>query len=392
MNGYREIIEYSSPEETAVCNLASLALPQYVRQPYTDKAWFDHLEFARVVRIATRNLNHAIDVMHYPTEAAQRSNVRHRPIGLGVQGLADCFAMMRMPFGSVEAKTLDREIFETMYYAALDQSCTMAEHLGAYPSYFQNGGSPISLGILHFDRFPQTQLSVRWDWASLRQRIARHGVRNSLLVAPMPTASTAQILGNNESIEALASNCYARRVLSGLFVVPNHHLVRDLMERDIYTPELMQLIIAHDGSVQPIPEIPDDLKRLYRTVWEIPQRLVIEHAAERLPFVDQSMSLNIHMAEPTAAKLDACHRKAWHSGLKTGMYYLRTRAKTAALPALPAHILALAQRQRTQTPTNIFGLPASPVRQAASADNTEETDEAEACRRDNAEACMACSS
>mmetsp|Transcript_32242 Transcript_32242/g.80306 ORF Transcript_32242/g.80306 Transcript_32242/m.80306 type:complete len:779 (-) Transcript_32242:344-2680(-) len=317
-----EIIEYTSPDEVAVCNLASLALPRFV-----ENGVFNHTKLFEITKIVTRNLNRVIDNNYYPVQEARTSNMKHRPIGLGVQGLADAFSHMRLPFDSEEARELNKEIFETIYFAALTCSCELAEEQGPYASY---QGSPISKGILQFDMWAVAP-SERWDWASLRAKIARHGIRNSLLVAPMPTASTAQILGNNECFEPYTSNLYSRRVLAGEFAVVNQHLLRDLMERNLWTEEIRNQIIAHNGSVQNIPEIPADLKALYRTCWEMKMRSLIDMAADRGAFIDQSQSFNVFMTEPTYAKLSSMHFYGWKKGLKTGMYYLRTRAAADAI-------------------------------------------------------------
>ncbi|BFZ24519.1 hypothetical protein BsWGS_27558 [Bradybaena similaris] len=318
-----EIVEYSSPDEVAVCNLASIALNMYVKP---DKTYdFDRLQY--VTKVAVYNLNKIIDINYYPVPEAERSNKRHRPIGIGAQGLADAFILMRYPFDSPEAKQLNKEIFETMYFAALDASCDLAEKLGTYETY---PGCPISRGILQHDMWgvPST---TNLDWAGLRQRIAKFGVRNSLLMAPMPTASTAQILGNNESIEAYTSNIYTRRVLSGEFQIVNQHLLKDLTERGLWNEDVKNQLIAAGGSIQGIPSIPDDLKDLYKTVWEIKQKVVLEMAADRGAFIDQSQSLNIHIAEPNYGKLSSMHFYAWKLGLKTGMYYLRTKPAAQAI-------------------------------------------------------------
>merc|ERR1712113_955901 len=280
-----------------------------------------------VVKVATRNLNKVIDRNYYPVEEARRSNMRHRPIGLGVQGLADAFLMMRLPFESEGAKKLNSDIFETIYYAACEASCDLAVLEGAYETF---QGSPASQGKLQFDLWNVTPKSGLWDWASLKARIVKHGLRNSLLVAPMPTASTAQILGNNESFEPYTQNLYVRRVLSGEFVQVNRHLLRDLIQRKLWSEELRTQLIANNGSVQSL-DLPSDIKELYKTVWEIKQRIVLDMAADRGAYIDQSQSLNIHMIDATSAKLSSMHFHGWQSGLKTGMYYLRTKAATDAI-------------------------------------------------------------
>merc|ERR1719469_999244 len=276
----------------------------------------------------TRNLNKVIDRNYYPVEEARRSNMRHRPIGLGVQGLADAYMMLRYPFESEQAKTLNEDIFETIYFAACEASCELAEREGAYETY---EGSPASNGKLQFDLWGRTPKSGRWDWAGLKSRIAQHGLRNSLLVAPMPTASTAQILGNNESFEPYTQNLYVRRVLSGEFVQVNRHLLKDLIHRGLWDEDVRVQLIAHNGSVQHIDRIPSDIKELYKTVWEIKQRAVLDMAADRGTYIDQSQSLNIHMVDATPAKLSSMHFHAWQLGLKTGMYYLRTKAAVDAI-------------------------------------------------------------
>merc|ERR1712060_639904 len=319
-----EIMEYTSAEEVAVCNLASIALPAFVQE---DGSSYDFKGLYDVVKVATKNLNKVIDRNYYPVEEARRSNMRHRPIGLGVQGLADAFMMMRLPFESEGAKNLNRDIFETIYFAACEASCDVATLEGPYETF---AGSPASQGKLQFDMWNCTPQSGRWDWATLKARIVKHGLRNSLLVAPMPTASTAQILGNNESFEPYTQNLYVRRVLSGEFVQVNRHLLRDLVKRGLWTEDLRMQLIAHNGSVQHL-DLPADLRELYKTVWEIKQRIVLDMAADRGVYIDQSQSLNIHMVDATTAKLSSMHFHGWQLGLKTGMYYLRTKAATDAI-------------------------------------------------------------
>jgi len=319
-----EIIEYTSADEVAVCNLASIALSMFAKaggEPYD----FDALY--KVTKVATRNLNKVIERNWYPVEEGRRSNMRHRPIGLGVQGLADAFMIMHLPFESDAAKTLNEDIFETLYFAACEASCELAESLGAYETY---EGSPASKGKLQFDLWGVKPKSGRWDWAALKEKIAKHGLRNSLLIAPMPTASTAQILGNNESFEPYTQNLYVRRVLSGEFVQVNRHLLRDLISRGLWTDETRMQLIAHNGSVANL-NLPAEIKELYKTVWEIKQRIVLDMAADRGVYIDQSQSLNIHMIDATTAKLSSMHFHGWQLGLKTGMYYLRTKAATDAI-------------------------------------------------------------
>lgn len=317
-----EIIEYTDSNEVAVCNLASLALPRFVID-----GKFDHQKLYEVTYQATLNLNKIIDNNYYPVEEARRSNMRHRPVGLGVQGLADAFILMRYPFESAEAKKLNSEIFETIYFAGLSASNDLAKKEGAYETF---PGSPSSKGILQFDMW-DVKPSARWDWDTLKKTIVKDGIRNSLLLAPMPTASTSQILGNNECFEPYTSNIYTRRVLSGEFVVVNKHLLKDLVELGLWDNEMKTKIISQNGSIQNIAEIPANIKELYKTVWEIKQRNLIDMAADRGAFICQSQSLNLFVDTPTTAKLTSMHFYAWKKGLKTGMYYLRTQAATQAV-------------------------------------------------------------
>ncbi|MGI9527349.1 MAG: ribonucleoside-diphosphate reductase subunit alpha [Weeksellaceae bacterium] len=317
-----EIMEYTNKDEVAVCNLASLALPKFVK----DGA-FDFHRLYEVTKIVTRNLNKVIDNNYYPIPETAFSNSKHRPIGLGVQGLADAFLLLRLPFESEEAKQLNKDIFETIYFAALESSMELAQRDGSYKSF---QGSPLSKGQFQFDLW-QVSPSKRWDWDDLRVKIMKYGVRNSLLLAPMPTASTSQILGNNECFEPYTSNIYTRRVLSGEFVIVNKHLLRDLHELGIWNGALKNKLIAENGSVQNIPEIPAELKELYKTVWEIKQKTIIDMAADRGAFICQSQSLNLFIADPTMAKLTSMHFYAWKKGLKTGMYYLRTKSAVDAI-------------------------------------------------------------
>ena len=317
-----EIIEYTSPDEVAVCNLASIALSSFARVD-----GYDFQKLYEVTRVVTKNLNKVIDRNYYPVAEARRSNMRHRPVGLGVQGLADAFLIMKLPFESDEARRLNEDIFETIYYAACEASCDLAEIYGPYETY---QGSPASRGLLQFDLWGKEPRSGRWDWQSLKQRIANFGLRNSLLVAPMPTASTAQILGNTESFEPYTQNLYVRRVLSGEFVQVNRHLLKDLISRGLWNDELRMKLIALNGSVQEL-ELPQELKELYKTVWEIKQRRILDMAADRGVYIDQSQSLNIHMVDATTAKLSSMHFHGWQLGLKTGLYYLRTKAAADAI-------------------------------------------------------------
>ncbi len=317
-----EIVEYTAPDEVAVCNLASISLPRFV----TGRK-FDHQKLFDITYVITKNLNKIIDVNYYPVPEARNSNMRHRPIGIGVQGLADAFILMRLPFDSEEARTLNRDIFETIYYAAMTASKDLAKIDGAYETF---PGSPLSKGIFQFDMWNVTP-SSRWEWDVLKEEVVKHGARNSLLLAPMPTASTSQILGNNECFEAYTSNIYTRRVLSGEFVVVNKHLLLDLVNMGIWNSDLKNKIIASNGSVQTINEIPDDIKELYKTVWEIKQRAIIDMAADRGAFICQSQSLNVFIPNANFAKLSSMHFYAWKKGLKTGMYYLRTKSAVDAI-------------------------------------------------------------
>ena len=319
-----EIIEYTSADEVAVCNLASIALPRFVDEK---NGTFDHQKLFDITYVATKNLNKIIDRNYYPIPEARKSNMRHRPIGLGVQGLADAFILMRFPFESEEAKRLNAEIFETIYYAALTASKDLAKVDGPYETF---AGSPISQGIFQQDMWNVTP-SSRWEWDVLREEIKKFGVRNSLMLAPMPTASTSQILGNNECFEPYTSNIYTRRVLSGEFVVVNKHLLRDLVKLGIWNDTLKNKIIAANGSVQNIDEIPANIKEIYKTVWEIKQRTIIDMAADRGAYIDQSQSLNLFIQDANFAKMSSAHFYAWKKGLKTGMYYLRTKAAADAI-------------------------------------------------------------
>ncbi len=318
-----EIVEYTAPDEVAVCNLASLALPKFV----TKDGKFDFDKLFEVTYTVTKNLNKIIDNNYYPVAEAKNSNMRHRPIGLGVQGLADAFILMRFPFASDEAKQMNKDIFETMYFAGLTASKDLAQAEGAYQTY---KGSPASEGILQFDMWGVTP-SDRWEWASLKEEIAKYGIRNSLLLAPMPTASTSQILGNNECFEPYTSNIYSRRTLSGEFAVINKHLLRDLVKLGLWDDNMKNRLIAANGSIQDFPEVPNNIKELYRTVWEIKQKDILDMAADRGAYIDQSQSLNVFMDSPNFGKLTSMHFYAWKKGLKTGMYYLRTKAATDAI-------------------------------------------------------------
>ncbi|MCW3117548.1 MAG: ribonucleoside-diphosphate reductase, alpha subunit [Chitinophagaceae bacterium] len=354
-----EIIEYCSPDEVAVCNLASISLPRFASGKN-----FDFKRLFEITQVVTRNLNKIIDGNYYPLQETKKSNFRHRPIGIGVQGLADAFCLLRLPFESDEAKVLNKNIFETIYFGALTASLELAKENGAYETF---PGSPLSKGIFQFDMWDVTPTD-RWDWDGLRKEIMQHGVRNSLLLAPMPTASTSQILGNNECFEPFTSNIYNRRVLSGEFVVVNKYLLRDLVDAGIWSDNIKNKLIAANGSVQKIDEIPGSLKELYKTVWEIKQRTLIDMSKDRGAYICQSQSLNLFVDQPNFAKLTSMHFYAWESGLKTGMYYLRTKAAADAIKFTVDQM-------------------------ALQKDNTVVTQQAEiACSLDNRESCEACSS
>lgn len=361
-----EIIEYTAPDEIAVCNLASLALPKYV----TEDGKFDHDKLFEVTYQATVNLNRIIDGNFYPVEEARKSNMRHRPIGLGVQGLADAFILMRYPFESEEAKALNREIFETIYYAAMTASKDLAMAEGPYETY---AGSPVSKGVFQYDMWGVTPTN-RWEWDLLKEEVMKYGVRNSLLVAPMPTASTAQILGNNECFEPYTSNIYTRRVLSGEFIIVNKHLLKDLVKEGLWTKDMRQKLMAANGSVQNINEIPQYIKDLYKTAWEISQKAIIEQAADRGAFICQSQSLNIFMENANFGKLTSMHFYGWKKGLKTGMYYLRTKAATDA-------IKFTVDKSVTEEPEAV----------TVTAAELEEQQAAIACSLDNPDNCEMCS-
>lgn len=320
-----EIMEYTSPDEVAVCNLASIALPMFIKN-----GEFDHKELFRVTKRVTKNLNRVIDRNYYPVIEAQNSNFRHRPVGLGIQGLADAFIMLRLPFTCDEAKKLNQEIFETLYFAAVTASMEEAKADGVYESY---KGSPISEGLFQHNLWgiKDEELSGRWDWGKLRKEVKKHGVRNSLLVAPMPTASTSQILGNNEAFEPYTSNIYTRRVLSGEFIVVNQHLLEDLVQLGLWNEDLKEEIMHANGSIQDVDNIPQELKELYKTVWELSMKDIIDMSRQRGYFIDQSQSLNLFMENANMAKLTSMHFYAWKSGLKTGMYYLRTKSAVDAI-------------------------------------------------------------
>ena len=352
-----EIIEYTAPDEVAVCNLASIALPRFVQN-----GTFDFQKLYEITKVITRNLNKVIDGNYYPIPEARYSNMRHRPIGIGVQGLADVFMLLRLPFESEEARLLNRDIFETIYFGAVTASNELAKKDGAYASF---PGSPMSQGLFQFDLW-KVEPTDRWDWDALRKEVMTHGIRNSLLLAPMPTASTSQILGNNECFEPYTTNIYNRRVLSGEFVVVNKHLMKDLVDKGMWNENLKNKIIAANGSVQQILEIPEEMREIYKTVWEIKQRTVIDMAAERGAYICQSQSLNLFIDQANFGKLTSMHFYAWKKGLKTGMYYLRTRAAADAIKFT--------------------------VDTQALLNTKEEQQEAISCSLDNPDACIACGS
>ncbi len=356
-----EIVEYTSKDEVAVCNLASLALPKFINE-----GEFDHQKLFDVTYHVTQNLNKIIDNNYYPVPEARNSNMRHRPIGLGVQGLADAFILLRMPFDSEEARALNKEIFETIYYAAMTASKDLAKEHGAYETY---EGSPVSQGEFQFDMWGVSPTD-RWEWDVLKEEVSKYGVRNSLLLAPMPTASTSQILGNNECFEPYTSNIYTRRVLSGEFIVVNKHLLRDLTDLGLWNDDLKNKLMAANGSVQDIDEIPGNLKELYKTVWEIKQKAIIDMAADRGAYICQSQSLNLFIENPNFAKLTSMHFYAWKKGLKTGMYYLRTKAARDAIK---------------------FTVESAAQRENIAVQNREEQEAEIACSLDNPENCESCS-
>jgi ribonucleoside-diphosphate reductase alpha chain len=358
-----EIMEYTAPDEVAVCNLASIALPKFIIN-----GKFDHNKLMEVTMQVARNLNRIIDINYYPVPEAEKSNMRHRPIGIGIQGLADTFIKLRMPFESEEAQRLNEDIHETIYYGAMMASLELAKKNGPYESW---KGSPISEGIFQFDMWGVKPKSGRWNWEEMRKEVKKHGVRNSLLLAPMPTASTSQILGNNECFEPYTSNIYTRRVLSGEFIVVNKHLLKDLVDLGLWNDSMKNKLIEANGSVQNIPEIPTNIKDLYKTVWEISQKTIIDMSADRGAYICQSQSLNIHIKDPNFGKLTSMHFYAWKKGLKTGMYYLRTKAAADAIKF---------------TVEKQADVALEPVV------NDEDKLAAMACSLDNPEACEACGS
>jgi ribonucleoside-diphosphate reductase alpha chain len=366
-----EIVEYTDKDEVAVCNLASISLPRFVID-----GKFDHQRLFDITYVVTRNLNKIIDVNYYPVPEARRSNMRHRPIGIGVQGLADAFILLRMPFESDEARKLNSEIFETIYYASMTASKDLSIMEGPYETY---AGSPVSKGVFQFDMWGVTP-SPRWEWDVLREEVMKHGARNSLLVAPMPTASTSQILGNNECFEPYTSNIYTRRVLSGEFVVVNKHLLLDLVRLGLWNSDLKNKLIASNGSVQDIPEVPQDIKELYKTVWEIKQRAVIDMAADRGAYICQSQSLNIFMQNANFSKLSSMHFYAWKKGLKTGMYYLRTKAAVDAIKFTVDAAYLQKAGAASAAPEGVAQLSADEIAAQVS------------CSLDNPEGCISCGS
>lgn len=415
-----EIVEYTSPDETAVCNLASIALPRFVRESSTAPSsaarskltgsldaptrFFDFDRLMEVTRVVTRNLNKIIDINYYPVPSAANSNLKHRPIGIGVQGLADAFILLGLPFDSDAAKQLNKEIFEAIYFAALEESCALAQVEGPYSSF---SGSPASKGVLQHDMWGVAPPSSRCDWEGLRARIIEHGLRNSLLLAPMPTASTSQILGNNECFEPYTSNIYVRRVLSGEFTVVNQHLLTDLTRLGLWSPDVKNELVAANGSVADL-DIPADLKELYKTVWEIKQRVLVDMAADRGAFIDQSQSFNVHMSDANFGKLTSLHFHAWRAGLKTGMYYLRTRAAADAIKftvdqqALARRKAAKATSASPAAADSGASTPASggsgPLKEANKPAATETDEQREArlaamvCSLENKDECLMCGS
>ncbi len=365
-----EIMEYTSPDEVAVCNLASIALPKFV----TVDGKFDHQRLYEITKVITRNLNKVIDINYYPVEEARNSNLKHRPIGIGVQGLADAFIQLKMPFESDEARGLNKDIHETIYFGAMEASMELAEKDGAYETF---KGSPVSKGIFQFDMWGITPSSGRWDWDTLKKQVKKNGVRNSLLLAPMPTASTSQILGNNECFEPYTSNIYTRRTLSGEFIVVNKHLMKDLIKLGLWDDAMKNRLIEANGSVQDMPEVPQNIKDIYKTVWEISQKTIIDMSADRGAYICQSQSLNIHIQNPNFGKLTSMHFYAWKKGLKTGMYYLRSKAATSAIQFTVEKTKEEAPKvQKTVAERETAALTQKQADMACSLDNP---DECEAC-------------
>jgi ribonucleoside-diphosphate reductase alpha subunit len=397
-----EIMEYTAPDEIAVCNLGSVALPKFVKD-----GSFDHNKLFEVSYQLTINLNKIIDANYYPVPETKKSNMRHRPIGIGVQGLADAFILMRYPFDSADAKRLNIEIFETIYYAACTASKDLAKIQGVYETF---EGSPASKGILQYDMWNVTP-SNRWEWDVLKEEIKEHGMRNSLLLAPMPTASTAQILGNNECFEPYTSNIYTRRVLAGEYIIVNKHLLKDLVSLGIWNDDLKNKLISANGSVQNIAEIPDNLKALYKTAWELSQKAIIEMSADRGAFICQSQSLNVFMENPNFGKLSSMHFYSWERGLKTGMYYLRTKAatdaikftvdkkyKTESIPVNAESVMATATAAAYSVEPVVVEAPQFEMQHAQSgseagmsAEEIAKQQAALSCSLDNPDACEMCS-
>jgi len=390
-----EIVEFTSPDEVAVCNLASLALPKFI----TEEGKFDHQKLYEITKVATRNLNKVIDINYYPVAEARNSNMRHRPIGLGVQGLADAFIMLRMPFDSPEARRLNKDIFETIYFGAMEASMELAKQFGPYETF---KGSPVSKGIFQFDMWGVTPESGRWDWERLKRDVKQHGVRNSLLLAPMPTASTSQILGNNECFEPYTSNIYTRRTLSGEFIIANKHLMKDLMNLGLWSETMRQKLIAANGSVQSVPEIPQNVKDIYKTVWEISQKSIIDMSADRGAYICQSQSLNIHITNPNFGKLTSMHFYAWKKGLKTGMYYLRSTAAADAIKftldkatiqqTTEVDVALATEAIKTETPVTPVVSELQQTIRYEQVDDYEQKRADMACSLDNPDACEACGS
>lgn len=385
-----EIMEYTAPDEVAVCNLASIALTKFVEEGADGFARFDHQKLYEITKVVTRNLNKIIDLNYYPVVEAENSNKRHRPIGIGIQGLADALCLLRMPFESEEARALNKDVFETIYFGAMEASMELAKEIEPYETW---EGSPISQGIFQFDMWG-VQPSARWDWEKLRKQVMKYGVRNSLLLAPMPTASTSQILGNNECFEPFTSNIYVRRVLSGEFVVVNKYLLKDLVKLNLWNEDMKNKLVMANGSIQPIPGIPQHIKDLYKTSWEIKQRTILDMSADRGAFICQSQSLNIFMEEPNFAKLTSMHFYAWKKGLKTGMYYLRTRA--AANP-VQFTVQKQAERQIEPAVASVaekdlnYSQYAEDGRQAKPAPDRDNRSDMQ-CSLDDPEGCEACGS
>ena len=382
-----EIIEYSSPDEVAVCNLASIALPKFI----TAEGTFDHDQLYNITKVITKNLNKVIDVNYYPVEEAKTSNLKHRPIGIGIQGLADAFMKLRMPFDSEEAKALNLDISETIYFASMEASMELSIKDGPYETF---KGSPTSKGIFQFDMWGVTPKSGRWDWNKLKQQVKKNGIRNSLLVAPMPTASTSQILGNNECFEPYTSNIYTRRTLSGEFIIVNKHLMKDLIKLGLWDSTMKNKLIEANGSVLNIPEIPQNIKDLYKTVWEISQKRIIELAADRGAYTCQSQSMNIHIQNPNFGKLTSMHFYAWKLGLKTGMYYLRSKAATDAIKFTVDKAKLAAPKSETvevgSTASVSGSMKSASSPNQAVAQNKKESDIQ--CSLDNPDDCVACGS